>query len=440
MTFLKKLVRSTKPKEVTSKDDATKLKPTTASADKPTRRPSRDSLKVSTDIGHGPRSSSPPRAAAAASASAPPASPEAPPASPLHVAEAPPPSPPMSQSQRCYRLSLENEDFDIHSKPSPLEYGDYMTPWKKEDLPKCAGPIEYVPPVHLQEAREPPIVVQNDSIEHEFRETSPEDEGDYDPDAEDGSDGIFRREANYAGTGFFSFPEDAPPPKPKIAPRKKKSIISTLRKSITGKKEKKAEVKVEEAKKARPCHADTIAQAVHKVDDYSRDFETGDERKELSAQEKEEHKKKLVSIYAVGTYEILDDLARDGSKRLRNGKDLSDAELMTRNRPGVPLRPVHQMIETSFSEAEGAVFANGKGPLLKQPSPGKKASVHPGNPGSDGQVESDQPFMVNIGRSHSCSEAVKNVTSSEGEIKNVKPLANGDWNTMFSSTAGLIST
>ncbi|KAL7466179.1 hypothetical protein ACHAXS_006466 [Conticribra weissflogii] len=61
---------------------------------------------------------------------------------------APPPAPKHSQPRRCYRLNLERP-FDIHCEPSPLEYGDYMTPWGAEQLPLRAGPVEYCPPRHL---------------------------------------------------------------------------------------------------------------------------------------------------------------------------------------------------------------------------------------------------------------------------------------------------
>ena len=53
-----------------------------------------------------------------------------------------------TQRRRCYRLNLERP-FDIHCEQSPLEYGDYMTPWTKEVYPKTVGPTEYCPPRHL---------------------------------------------------------------------------------------------------------------------------------------------------------------------------------------------------------------------------------------------------------------------------------------------------
>lgn len=50
--------------------------------------------------------------------------------------------------KRCYRLNLERP-FDIHCEQSPLEYGDYMTPWDKTVYPPTAGPVDYCPPRHL---------------------------------------------------------------------------------------------------------------------------------------------------------------------------------------------------------------------------------------------------------------------------------------------------
>eukprot|EP00571_Detonula_confervacea_P004174 CAMPEP_0172315512 /NCGR_PEP_ID=MMETSP1058-20130122/25412_1 /TAXON_ID=83371 /ORGANISM="Detonula confervacea, Strain CCMP 353" /LENGTH=961 /DNA_ID=CAMNT_0013029597 /DNA_START=494 /DNA_END=3382 /DNA_ORIENTATION=- len=50
--------------------------------------------------------------------------------------------------KRCYRLNLERP-LDIHCEQSPLEYGDYMTPWTKAVYPKTVGPTEYCPPRHL---------------------------------------------------------------------------------------------------------------------------------------------------------------------------------------------------------------------------------------------------------------------------------------------------
>mmetsp|Transcript_11403 Transcript_11403/g.24574 ORF Transcript_11403/g.24574 Transcript_11403/m.24574 type:complete len:832 (+) Transcript_11403:1481-3976(+) len=50
--------------------------------------------------------------------------------------------------RRCYRLNLERP-FDLHCEPSPLEYGDYMTPWGEGALPPTVGPVEYCPPRHL---------------------------------------------------------------------------------------------------------------------------------------------------------------------------------------------------------------------------------------------------------------------------------------------------
>jgi hypothetical protein len=49
---------------------------------------------------------------------------------------------------RCYRLNLERPR-DIHIEQSPLEYGDYMSPWLKECRPQTVGPVEYCPPRHL---------------------------------------------------------------------------------------------------------------------------------------------------------------------------------------------------------------------------------------------------------------------------------------------------
>jgi len=50
--------------------------------------------------------------------------------------------------KRCYRLNLERP-FDIHCEQSPLEYGDYMTPWDKSVYPPTSGPVDYCPPRHL---------------------------------------------------------------------------------------------------------------------------------------------------------------------------------------------------------------------------------------------------------------------------------------------------
>ena len=49
---------------------------------------------------------------------------------------------------RCYRLNLERP-FDIHAEQSPLEYGDYMSPWGVEVRPLTTGPVHYCPPRHL---------------------------------------------------------------------------------------------------------------------------------------------------------------------------------------------------------------------------------------------------------------------------------------------------
>ena len=53
-----------------------------------------------------------------------------------------------SRPARCYRLNLERP-FDIHAEQSPLEYGDYMSPWGAEVRPISAGPVHYCPPRHL---------------------------------------------------------------------------------------------------------------------------------------------------------------------------------------------------------------------------------------------------------------------------------------------------
>jgi hypothetical protein len=49
---------------------------------------------------------------------------------------------------RCYRLNLERP-LNIHDEHSPLEYGDYMSPWSMDVRPITVGPCEYCPPRHL---------------------------------------------------------------------------------------------------------------------------------------------------------------------------------------------------------------------------------------------------------------------------------------------------
>lgn len=43
-----------------------------------------------------------------------------------------------------------------------------------------------------------------------------------------------------------------------------------------------------------------------------------------------------MSLYIVGEYDILNDLCIDGSKRLKNSKDLSDLEVLLQNEPCPP--------------------------------------------------------------------------------------------------------
>ena len=60
---------------------------------------------------------------------------------------------------------------------------------------------------------------------------------------------------------------------------------------------------------------------------------------------------KVVSLYIMGEYEELNDLVRDGSKKLRDGKSLSDDALFSYNRP-CPIPP-HIMSPSNSSNSIG---------------------------------------------------------------------------------------
>jgi len=49
---------------------------------------------------------------------------------------------------RCYRLNLE-KPFDIRTCKSPLGRDYSGPPIHESDLPPAAGPVEYIPPIHL---------------------------------------------------------------------------------------------------------------------------------------------------------------------------------------------------------------------------------------------------------------------------------------------------
>lgn len=251
-----------------------------------------------------------------------------------------------SHLQRCYRLNLERP-FDIHAEESPLEYGDYMTPWTIETLPDCAkirgGPVEYKISLHMESLHlrmagshehdgndEDTTCLPREKLQREAEEKV-EDEAEVTANE---TARLFRRSA-------LSLHESAERERKGreaveahlaaelgIKPKKKasKNLFKSLTKIMAGNgKSANANIGIVPTKPTgRPKKSSSQATIIEKARDLvdEPEYDDGDEHETPN----------LVSLYIVGEYDLLNDLVKDGAMRLRK-KDMPDVQIQEMNEP-----------------------------------------------------------------------------------------------------------
>ncbi|KAL7485662.1 hypothetical protein ACHAW6_011253 [Cyclotella cf. meneghiniana] len=247
---------------------------------------------------------------------------------PTSPASAPPPFP----KTRCYRLNLE-KPFDISSVAScssPLYRNrDYSGPISEADLPPVQGPAEYYPPPHLCRQEE-------------------------------------LRRHSWGGSGHGSSAVD---------------LMANLQvsESTDSQSNNETSVAISTARIFRGITVDRNgviltqnARAMrskksgekNKVGEKSRQAAKIDKAKDLIDEvleagvgmdsNEENDPTKIVSLYVMGEYDELNDLVRDGSKKLRESKSLPDEAILMYNRP----RPVPPYIVSPSNHNSIAGFSS----------------------------------------------------------------------------------
>jgi len=233
-----------------------------------------------------------------------------------------PPTAPSSTypKARCYRLNLE-KPFDIRQQKSPLGRDYSGPPIHDSDLPPAQGPVEYFAPPHLASREEMKWRRHSwggHASAHHHGASSPSElmanlhVSVSEESASEGADStmiaistarIFRGivvDRNGLITSMNS-----------RAMRSQRSKNGGENKNKMGEKSRQA-VKIDKAK------------------DLIDDCDGAGGRAEGN---EENEPTKIVSLFVMGEYEDLNDLVRDGSKKLRDSKTLSDDAIFLYNRP-----------------------------------------------------------------------------------------------------------
>ncbi|KAL9184837.1 hypothetical protein ACHAXT_002614 [Thalassiosira profunda] len=277
-----------------------------------TRQPEEDGRRSSARQ-HGGHSNPPrtPRSTASSSQHA---------AAPATPHSAPPPS--ALPKTRCYRLNLERP-FDIRTCASPLGRDYSGPPVRESDLPPAQGPVEYVPPPHLMGKDDPCC------RRHSF--------GGY-ANSTLGSHGGATTPSEMMANLHVSASEEssdrtADPTTIAISTARifrgivvdRHGVITSMNSRATRSARGKGEsAKNRVGEKSR--QAAKIDKAKDLIDEVGENGGGG-------MSDEENDPTKMVSLFVMGEYEELNDLVRDGSKKLRDSKNLSDESVFMYNRP-----------------------------------------------------------------------------------------------------------
>ncbi|KAL7504738.1 hypothetical protein ACHAXN_002317 [Cyclotella atomus] len=233
---------------------------------------------------------------------------------------------------RCYRLNLE-KPFDISqtaSCSSPLfRNRDYSGPISEADLPPVQGPAEYYPPPHLCRQDELRRHSWNGNSEVDLMANLQVSES---TDSQNNETSVAISTARI----FRGITVD------------RNGVILTqnaraMRSKKTGDKNKLGEKSRQAAK---------IDKAKDLIDEV------------LEAANDENDPSKIVSLYVMGEYDELNDLVRDGSKKLRESKSLSDEAIFMYNRP----RPVPPYITSPNNSVMTGNMPSGHHRHINSPS------------------------------------------------------------------------
>mmetsp|Transcript_21994 Transcript_21994/g.46272 ORF Transcript_21994/g.46272 Transcript_21994/m.46272 type:complete len:524 (-) Transcript_21994:291-1862(-) len=285
-----------------------------------------------------------------------------PPRTPRTSSSAPttPKSAPQFQKIRCYRLNLE-KPFDISAEKSPSSYlnqRDYTGSINEADMPPSQGPQEYYPPIHL--------------CPREFLRRH----------SWGGGNNSGSSASDLMANLQVSTSEDS---NANGSVNETSIAISTARifRGITVDRNG-----VIISQNARATRSKKGNESKNKQGEKSRQAAKIDKAKDLiddivdggggGGSDQENDPTKIVSLYIMGEYEDLNDLVRDGSRKLRDGKSLSDETLFSYNRSR-PIPP-HILSPSSSGNANNK-FSNGSNAMeISSPSNRKRGSAAHASP------------------------------------------------------------
>mmetsp|Transcript_12180 Transcript_12180/g.21706 ORF Transcript_12180/g.21706 Transcript_12180/m.21706 type:complete len:641 (+) Transcript_12180:267-2189(+) len=231
-----------------------------------------------------------------------------------------PPAPSAHPKTRCYRLNLE-KPFDIRQQKSPLGRDYSGPPVHDSDLPPAQGPVEYFAPVHLASKEE-----------MNWRRHS------WGGAPAHNSMGGASTPSELMACLHVSISEESTneasdPTTIAISTARifrgivvdRNGVITSMNsRAMRSQRGKNGENKNKTGEKSR--QAAKIDKAKDLIDEMDGGGGGG-------MSDEENDPTKIVSLFVMGEYEDLDDLVRDGSKKLRDSKSLTDETVLMYNRP-----------------------------------------------------------------------------------------------------------
>jgi len=213
---------------------------------------------------------------------------------------------------RCYRLDLERP-FDISKMKSPLSRDYAGPPVRESDLPPVQGPVQY------DEFKHRATLLQENSVHSRIRlrhtgTTSPSTM--MEELTVSNSDDEPRCETSIAISTARIF---------RGIVVDHKGVITSMNSRATRSRSSKGEKGNKMGEKSR--QAAKIDKAKDLIDESAHGHAGG------GGSDEENDPSKIISLFVMGEYEELNDLVRDGSKKLRDCKKLSDEQMFMYNRP-----------------------------------------------------------------------------------------------------------
>eukprot|EP00804_Cyclotella_cryptica_P028236 CCRYP_014592-RA/>CCRYP_014592-RA protein AED:0.04 eAED:0.04 QI:610/1/1/1/1/1/2/726/371 len=258
-------------------------------------------------------------------------------------------APPSFPKTRCYRLNLE-KPFDLSSAAScssPLYRNrDYSGPISEADLPPVQGPAEYYPPPHLCR--------QDELRRHSWGGSGHSSAVDLMANLQvsESTDSQSKNETSVAISTARIFRGITVDRNGVILTQNARAMRSRKsgEKSKVGEKSRQA-AKIDKAKDL----IDDVLEAGVGMDSNEENDPT-----------------KIVSLYVMGEYDELNDLVRDGSKKLRESKSLPDEAILMFNRP----RPVPPYIVSPSNQSSmGGYSSSHNRHSIKSPSNSQDPTV-----------------------------------------------------------------